>query len=192
MADDPLEILRIATSPTRLQILKLLRQGFDHPEDLAKKMKIRRQAVDKQLSELFDWGLVDRSAVFAPRATGVASSFELVPPPSLVTGLLRWIPRTPRGVGSASYGGAPRPPGTTAILIAASMSASCVPPVVPASSTISVGRPSRASAFRIRFRFVRSPWPIRTLRRGDGNVTRAWRRIPATPSGDGAWYVART
>jgi len=66
MADDPLEILRIATSPTRLQILKLLRQGFDHPEDLAKKMKIRRQAVDKQLSELFDWGLVDRSAVFAP------------------------------------------------------------------------------------------------------------------------------
>jgi len=68
VADDPLELLRIATSPTRLQILKLLRQGFDHPEDLAKKMKIRRQAVDKQLSELFYWGLVDRSAIFA--ATG--------------------------------------------------------------------------------------------------------------------------
>ncbi len=68
MADDPLEILRITTSPTRLQILKLLQQGFDHPEDLAKKMKIRRQAVDKQLAELFYWGLVDRSAVFA--ATG--------------------------------------------------------------------------------------------------------------------------
>jgi len=64
--DDPLEILRIATGPTRLQILKLLQQGFDHPEDLAKKMKVRRQAVDKQLSELFFWGLVDRSAVFAP------------------------------------------------------------------------------------------------------------------------------
>ena len=29
-------------------------------------MKIRRQAVDKQLVELFDWGLVDRAAVFPP------------------------------------------------------------------------------------------------------------------------------
>ncbi len=66
MADDPLEILRIAASPTRLQILKLLRQGFDHPEDLAKKMKVRRQAIDKQLLELFGWGLVDRAAVFPP------------------------------------------------------------------------------------------------------------------------------
>ncbi len=66
MADDPLELLRIAASPTRVRILKLLQQGFDHPEDLAKKMKIRRQAVDKQLTELFYWGLVDRSAEFAP------------------------------------------------------------------------------------------------------------------------------
>ncbi len=66
VADDPLEILRIATTPTRLQILKLLQQGFDHPEDLAMKMKVRRQAVDKQLTELFYWGLVDRSAVFPP------------------------------------------------------------------------------------------------------------------------------
>ena len=66
MADDPLEVLRIAASPTRLQILKLLQQGFDHPEDLAKKMKVRRQAIDKQLLELFNWGLVDRTAVFPP------------------------------------------------------------------------------------------------------------------------------
>ena len=66
MADDPLGLIRIVASATRLQILKLLQQGFDHPEDLAKKMKIRRQAVDKQLVELFDWGLVDRAAVFPP------------------------------------------------------------------------------------------------------------------------------
>src|SRR3972149_10260978 len=66
VADDPLEGLRIATTPTRPQILKLLQQGFDHPEDLAKKMKVHRQAVDKQLTELFYWGLVDRSAVFPP------------------------------------------------------------------------------------------------------------------------------
>ena len=66
MAEDPLEIVRIAASSTRLQILKLLQQGFDHPEDVAKKLKVRRQAVDKQLVELFGWGLVDRAAVFPP------------------------------------------------------------------------------------------------------------------------------
>ena len=66
MAEDPLEVVRVAASPTRLQILKLLQQGFDHPEDVAKKLKVRRQAVDKQLVELFGWGLVDRAAVFPP------------------------------------------------------------------------------------------------------------------------------
>ncbi|MEK6810524.1 MAG: winged helix-turn-helix domain-containing protein [Candidatus Thermoplasmatota archaeon] len=66
MADDPLEIVRISATPTRLQILKLLQQGFDHPEDLAAKMKVRRQAIDKHLAELFEWGLVDRAAVFPP------------------------------------------------------------------------------------------------------------------------------
>ncbi len=44
----------------------LLQQGFDHPEDLAKKLKIRRTSVDKQLLELFQWGFVDRAAVFPP------------------------------------------------------------------------------------------------------------------------------
>src|SRR2546425_8943875 len=66
VADDPLELIRIVASATRLAILKLLQQGFDHPEDLAKKMKVRRQAIDKQLLELFGWGLVDRAAVFPP------------------------------------------------------------------------------------------------------------------------------
>ncbi len=66
VADDPLEIVRISATPTRLQILKLLQQGFDHPEDLAAKLKVRRQAIDKHLVELFDWGLVDRAAVFPP------------------------------------------------------------------------------------------------------------------------------
>ena len=61
-----MEVIRIVASATRLKILKLLQQGFDHPEDLAKKMKVRRQAIDKQLLELFDWGLVDRAAVFPP------------------------------------------------------------------------------------------------------------------------------
>jgi len=63
---EPLELIRIAASETRRQILRLLQQGFDHPEDLAKKLKIRRTSVDKQLAELFQWGLVDRAAIFPP------------------------------------------------------------------------------------------------------------------------------
>ena len=63
---EPLELVRIASSETRRQILRLLQRGFDHPEDLAKKLKIRRTSVDKQLLELFQWGLVDRAAVFPP------------------------------------------------------------------------------------------------------------------------------
>ncbi len=63
---EPLELVRVASSETRRQILRLLLQGFDHPEDLAKKLKIRRTSVDKQLLELFQWGLVDRAAVFPP------------------------------------------------------------------------------------------------------------------------------
>jgi len=63
---EPLELVRIASSETRRMILRLLQQGFDHPEDLAKKLKIRRTSVDKQLLELFQWGLVDRAAVFPP------------------------------------------------------------------------------------------------------------------------------
>jgi len=63
---EPLELVRTAASETRRQILRLLQHGFDHPEDLAKKLKIRRTSVDKQLAELFSWGLVDRAAVFPP------------------------------------------------------------------------------------------------------------------------------
>jgi predicted ArsR family transcriptional regulator len=63
---EPLELVRIASSETRRQILRLLQQGFDHPDDLAKKLKVRRTSVDKQLLELFQWGLVDRAAIFPP------------------------------------------------------------------------------------------------------------------------------
>jgi predicted transcriptional regulator len=61
-----LELVRIASSETRRQILQLLQQGFEHPDDLSKKLKIRRTSVDKQLLELFQWGLVDRAAIFPP------------------------------------------------------------------------------------------------------------------------------
>lgn len=63
---DPLDLIRAAASEARTVVLRLLVQGFDHPSDIAKKLKVQRQSVDKHLAELFAWGLVDRSAVFPP------------------------------------------------------------------------------------------------------------------------------
>src|SRR5437879_12471308 len=45
-----LELIRVAASETRRQLLRLLHQGFDHQEHLAKKLKIRRTSVDKPLA----------------------------------------------------------------------------------------------------------------------------------------------
>lgn len=59
-----LELLKVVASPSRQRILELLTKGVDHPEDLARRMELRRQSVDKQLLELYGWGFVDRSAVF--------------------------------------------------------------------------------------------------------------------------------
>ena len=64
MDNHALACLQVVASPSRQRILALLEKGVDHPEDLAKKLKLRRQGVDKQLLELFEWGFVDRSAVF--------------------------------------------------------------------------------------------------------------------------------
>jgi len=61
--DAVLACLEVLASPSRQRILALLAKGVDHPEDLAKKLKLRRQGVDKQLMELYGWGFVDRSAV---------------------------------------------------------------------------------------------------------------------------------
>ena len=63
MDDDPLVLLEVVASPARQKVLALLAQGIDHPEDLARKLKLRRQSVDKQLLELYKWGFVDRSAI---------------------------------------------------------------------------------------------------------------------------------
>lgn len=64
MNDDDLALLQVVASPSRFRILGLLDRGMDHPEDLAKRLGLRRQSVDKQLLELYGWGFVDRSAVF--------------------------------------------------------------------------------------------------------------------------------
>ncbi len=61
--EDAIALLDVVASPSRQRILALLSQGIDHPEDLARKLKLRRQGVDKQLLELYKWGFVDRSAI---------------------------------------------------------------------------------------------------------------------------------
>src|SRR5438445_95143 len=218
---EPLELVRIASSETRRQILRLLLQGFDHPEDLAKKMKIRRTSVDKQLAELFGWGLVDRAAIFPPNGrprivyqvtrrgkdlldllervvkeytTSFKSDFdrELETTPPLSRRDRRWISRTSPGVGRISNGGSTRWPEVRAMSIAASTSGCRLRWVVPASSTISTRRPSLESAFRTRSRFVGSPCPIRTRTSFAGNVRIACRTWNATASGLAAIRVSMT
>jgi len=63
-----LACLEVLASESRQRILALLAKGVDHPEDLAQKLKLRRQGVDKQLVELYEWGFVDRNAIIP--ATG--------------------------------------------------------------------------------------------------------------------------
>ena len=48
----------------RLAICDLLRKGVDHPDDLARRLKVSRQSIDKHLLALHEKGLVERSAVF--------------------------------------------------------------------------------------------------------------------------------
>ena len=60
--EDAFALLQVVSSPSRMRILSLLSDGIDHPEELAKRMKLRRQGVDKQLLELYRHGFVDRSA----------------------------------------------------------------------------------------------------------------------------------
>ncbi len=63
---DDLSLLTILGSASRQRILDLLAKGVDHPEDLAERLELRRQSVDKQLLELYAYAFVDRSAIFPP------------------------------------------------------------------------------------------------------------------------------
>ncbi len=64
MEDFTKELIGIFSSKTRCEILEMLWEGYDHPDDLAEELGITRQAVDKHLVELHDWGIVERNAVF--------------------------------------------------------------------------------------------------------------------------------
>lgn len=66
MKDYTKDLLSLFSSSTRCKIIEMLREGYDHPDDIAEELGITRQAVDKHLIELHDWGLVERNAVFPP------------------------------------------------------------------------------------------------------------------------------
>ncbi|MFW6141727.1 MAG: ArsR/SmtB family transcription factor [Candidatus Saliniplasma sp.] len=58
------DLLKLFSSKTRCRIIDMLNSGYDHPDDIASDMDMTRQAVDKHLIELHDWGLVERNAIF--------------------------------------------------------------------------------------------------------------------------------
>jgi predicted ArsR family transcriptional regulator len=59
-----MDVLDLVCSSTRMRICELLDKGVDHPDELAKRLKLRRQSVDKHLLALHKMGIVERSAVF--------------------------------------------------------------------------------------------------------------------------------
>ena len=66
MQKSAFEILSIVSSKSKNDVLECLNAGYTHPSDIAIKLKVTRQAVDKALRDLFAAGLLDRSAVFPP------------------------------------------------------------------------------------------------------------------------------
>ncbi len=64
MKDFTKEMIGAFSSETRCKILEMLGEGYDHPDELAEELGLTRQAVDKHLVELHDWGIVERNAVF--------------------------------------------------------------------------------------------------------------------------------
>jgi predicted ArsR family transcriptional regulator len=60
------EVMSIAASKIRMEIIDAIAKGTDHPDDLAEKFKITRQAVDKHLTLMFSLGLLERAASYPP------------------------------------------------------------------------------------------------------------------------------
>ncbi len=66
MKDFTKKLIRTLSSETRCQIIEMLKEGYDHPDDVAEDLDLTRQAIDKHLKELHDWGIVERNAIFPP------------------------------------------------------------------------------------------------------------------------------
>ncbi len=58
------EMIEIFSAKTRVKILEMLHDGYEHPDELADELDITRQAVDKHLKILHDWKLVEKKAIF--------------------------------------------------------------------------------------------------------------------------------
>jgi len=67
MKSENLCILSELSSKTRNDVIECLKQGRTHPEEIAKKIGITRQAVDVCLLKLYKLGIVDRDAIFPPK-----------------------------------------------------------------------------------------------------------------------------
>ncbi len=60
------ELLKALSSETRIKVIDALSGGLEHPEEIAERLGIKRQSVDKHLLILHELGIVERSAVFPP------------------------------------------------------------------------------------------------------------------------------
>jgi len=55
-----MEIIHRLSSKEKRRIIELIKNGVNHPEDIARKMNITRQGVDKHLRELYMYGVVEK------------------------------------------------------------------------------------------------------------------------------------
>jgi len=59
-------VMNVIASQVRIGILEEIMKGVDHPDDLAKKFNMTRQAIDKHLMFMYSLGLIDRAALYPP------------------------------------------------------------------------------------------------------------------------------
>lgn len=62
------DIIRHLASQSCNEVLECLRDGMDHPDDIAKKLGVVRQSVDFHLLKLSAFGIVERVAVSSVNA----------------------------------------------------------------------------------------------------------------------------
>jgi len=55
-----MEIIHRLSSKEKRKIIELIKNGINHPEDIAREMKITRQGVDKHLRELYRYGIIEK------------------------------------------------------------------------------------------------------------------------------------
>jgi len=66
MEKKTLEILKALSSKTRVAVIEEVKNGREHPEDIARALELKRQSVDKHLLLLNALGIVERDAIFPP------------------------------------------------------------------------------------------------------------------------------